>query len=272
MFFHLKIIIRNLQRGGIYSYINVGGLAIGMAAAILILSWIYHEWSYDRFHKKEKNLYVVYNRVTFDGVIYCQSWTPLILGPTLKTDYSGISGMTRMVSADLVYAVEETAFNIQTGCVDADFLTMFDFPLLQGNRETALNDPYSVILTEKAAIRLFGHENPMGKMLLVNNQHPLTVTGVMKDLPGNTMFQFEALVPFPFRKVYGGYYNEGWSANSVQTFVELHPNAQFALVNESIRGVVKAHTNNSVQSEQFLYPLGKQHLSCIIHKKTRKSS
>ena len=260
MFYNLKIILRNIRRGGIYSVINVGGLAIGMAAAILILAWIYHEWSYDRFHAKEKQLYVVYNRVTYNGVIYCGSTTPLILGPTLKTDYSGISGMARMVNAELVYAVDESIYNIQTGCTDADFLTMFDFPLLHGNKETALNDPYSVILTEKAAIRLFGQEAPLGKTLLVNNQFPVTVTGVMKDLPGNTMFQFEALVPYIFRKIYGGYYNENWNANSIQTFVELHSNAQMALVDESIRTVARTYGNNDALPEQFLHPLGKQHL------------
>ena len=69
MLFHLKIIIRNLQCGGLYSSINIGGLAIGMVVAILILTWIYHEWSYDRFHAKEKNLYLVYSRATFDSAI-----------------------------------------------------------------------------------------------------------------------------------------------------------------------------------------------------------
>ena len=260
MFFHLKIILRNLKRGGIYSAINIGGLAIGMAAVILILALIYHEWSFDRFHAKEKRLYTVYNRTTFDGVVQCRSWTPQILGPTLKADYPGISAVARITNADLIYSVEDSKLNIQTGCTDADFLTMFDFPLLQGNKETALNDIYSVILTEKAAIRLFGQDNPMGKTLLINNQYPVTVTGVMKDLPGNTMFQFEALVPFPFRKVYGGYYNENWNANSVQTFVELHPNTQMAVVNDNIRNIVKAHSENIEESEQFLYPFRKQHL------------
>jgi len=84
IFFHLKIMLRNLQRGGIYSVINVGGLAIGMAAAILILAWIYHEWSYDRFHAKEKNIYVAYNRATVDGSVWCWDWTASPLGPTLK--------------------------------------------------------------------------------------------------------------------------------------------------------------------------------------------
>ena len=259
MFFHLKVIIRNLQRGGIYSYINVGGLAIGMAAAILILSWIYHEWSYDRFHAKVKRLYVVYSRATYDGELSCWDWTPKILGPTLKDDYPEIAKMARMTNfSSLLFANDDAKFNIQTGYSDPDFLTMFDFPLLQGNRETALNDPYSVILTEKAAIRLFGNKDPMGATLRVDNQFLMTVAGVMKDLPGYTLFRFEALVSFAFMKVQG-MYDEHWGNHSVQTFVELQPNVRLDLINESIRGIVKAHSSN-LETEMFLYSLGKQHL------------
>ena len=259
MFYHLKIMLRNLQRGGIYSVINIGGLAIGMAAAILILTWIYHEWSYDRFHVKEKNLYVAYTRSEFDGILSCWDWTPMVLGPTLKTDYPEIAGMARMKKETLLYSNEDTGFKIQTGCTDPDFLTMFDFPLVHGDRETALNDPYSVILTEQVAIRLFGGEDPMGQMLLVNNKYAMKVTGVMKDLPGNSLFRFEALVPMPFVKVLG-LYDEYWYNTTLQTYVELQPNARLDLVNESIRDIPNTHTNHLAQSEVFLYPLSKQHL------------
>ena len=259
-FFQLKINLRNLQRGGIYSAINVGGLAIGMAAAILILAWIYHEWSYDRFHAKEKNLYVVYNRGTFDGTLWCWDMTPVLMGPTLKADYPEIAGMARMSTNKLLFANEESKFKIQTGYTDPDFLAMFDFPLLYGNKETALNDPYSVILTEKAATRMFGQEDPMGKTVMIQSQYLMTVTGVMKDLPANTDFGFEALVPFPLLKIQG-WNNENWTANNVEhTFVELHPNARLDLVNESIRGITNAHTNNEAGIEVFLYPFSRQHL------------
>ncbi|MDR0796639.1 MAG: ABC transporter permease [Tannerella sp.] len=258
--FHFKIILRNLRRGGIYSAINIGGLAIGMAAAILILAWIYHEWSYDRFHDKEKNLYVTYSRIPVDGSLQCFDSTPFPLGPTLKTDYPEMAGVARLVYSDLVYGNEDAKFRIRTGYIDTDFLTMFDFPLLYGNRETALNDPYSVILTEKATMRLFGKEDPMGKTVLVNNQYPKTVTGVMKDLPANTFFQFEALLSVPSRIIDGGTYNENWGSQSVRTFVELHPSARLDAVNESIRGLVHAHSNNTADIELFLHPLGKQHL------------
>ncbi len=256
---NLKITFRNLRRGGIYSVINIGGLAIGMAAAILILVWIHYEWSYDRFHAKEKQLYVVYNRVMSDGSLQCSDGTPMVLGPALKTDYPEIAEMARMANPPFLYANGDTKLKISTGCTDSDFLTMFDFPLLQGNRETALNDPHSVVLTEKAAIRLFGRDDPMGKTLLVNNQHPMTVTGVMKDLPGNTMFRFEALASASFLKVIG-WYNEHWTANSLMTFVELQPNARLDQVNESISGIIQAHTKSEKDPEVFLYPINKQHL------------
>ena len=260
--FQFKINLRNLRRGGIYSAINIGGLAIGMAAAILILTWIYHEWSYDRFHAKEKQLYLVYNRfLSSDGILQCSDYTPGILGSTLKDNYPDIAGMARVrnFSEELLYTGDDAKFKIKTAYTDPDFLMMFDFPLLKGNRETALNEPYSLILTEKTAMRLFGNDEPLGKTLMVDNQHWVTVTGVMKDIPGNTVFQFEALAPMLFLTAQGRY-DGNWGYNSVQTFVELHPKAQLPLVDESIRVTSRTYSNNEDLPEQFLHPLGKQHL------------
>ena len=260
MFYQFRIILRNLQRGGIYSVINIGGLAIGMAAAILILAWIYHEWSYDRFYAKEKNLYVVYNRATRDGTIQCWDFTSGILGPTLKAEHPEVARMTRVANSSYLYANGEAKFKIMTGCTDTDFLTMFDFPLLQGNRETALNDPYSVVLTEKAANRLFGDENAMGQTVLVDNQYPMTVTGVLKDLPNNTLFnELEALATTSFLKITGNL-NELWTTNTLTTFVELHPDVRLDVVNEAIREITRRHTGQIERPEAFLYPLSKQHL------------
>ncbi len=255
---NLKLTFRNIRRGGIYSAINIGGLAIGMVAAILILVWIHHEWSYDRFHAKEKQLYVAYNRATFNGDVQCWNWTPKILGPTLKADYPEIAGMARMSNVKFLFANEDSKFQVPTGATDPDFLSMFDFPLLQGNRETALKEPYSVILTKKTAELLFGNNDPIGKTLLVNNQYSVMVTGVMKDLPGNTQFNFEALVPVSFMKALG-WYDENWGNNSIQTYIELQPNARLDLVNESIRDIIETH-NKGAGQEVFLYPLNKEHL------------
>jgi ABC-type antimicrobial peptide transport system permease subunit len=257
--YQLKISFRNLRRGGIYSIINIGGLAIGMAAAILILAWIYHQWSYDRFHTKEKLLNLAYIRTNLGGSSSCFDLTPYSFGPTLKSEYPDIAGVAKMVTGTFLYANGDTKLKINIGVTDPDFLTMFDFPLLQGDKETAFIDPYSVILTENAAIRLFGRDDPMGQTLLTNGQYSMTVTGIMKDLPGNTMLNFEALLSFLFLKEQG-WLNDNWTAYNFQTFVELQPNAQLDLVNESIRDIINSHTNNAAQTDVFLYPLNKQHL------------
>ncbi|MDR2233608.1 MAG: ABC transporter permease [Tannerella sp.] len=258
MFYHLKIIIRGLRRGGIYSAINIGGLAIGIAAAMLILAWIWHEWSYDRFHAKEKQLYIAYSRAKYADGLRCWDVTPYPLGPTLKTDYPEIDGMARMTYHSPLVANGEAKFKIQTGYTDPDFLTMFDFPLLRGNMGTSLNDPFSIVLTEKAAIRLFGQDDPVGKTLLLNGLYPVTVTGLMKDLPGNTLFEFEALAPMDFLKISGSY-NEDWGNNSLTTYVELHPDAKPERVDEAIRDITTKHDSRAI-TEIFLYPLSEQHL------------
>ncbi|MDR2233609.1 MAG: ABC transporter permease [Tannerella sp.] len=264
MFYQIKIIVRNLRRGGIYSAINIGGLAIGMAAAILILAWIYHEWSYDRFHAKEKQLYVAYTRTAVDGDVVCSDWTPTPLGPALKTDYPEITATARMRNfLSFLFTRGDAKAKIQTNFTDPDFLTMFDFPLLHGSRETALNDPYSVILTEQAAIRLFGEQNPLGETLLLDGQYAVKVTGVMKDLPANTHFQFEALAPVALFKAMGGF-SDHWGETHWQTYVEMSPNARLDLFNESISGIVSAHTGKESEAEIFLYPLGSRHLYSVF--------
>jgi len=259
MLYSLKIILRNLQRGGLYSVINIGGLSIGMAAVILLLALVYNEWSYDRFHKKEKQLYLAYYRAEIDNKVNCDYWTPKPMGPALKAEYPEVAGIARMSKREILCACNEAKFNFMTGFADPDFLTMFDFPLLHGDMETALNAPYSLILTEKAAIRLFGNEDPIGKSILINNQHTVTVAGIMKNLPGNTMFEFDILAPFELTKPLGGY-DENWGHHSLQTYVELQPFAKLDQVNESIRDIINTHINNREKLDVFLYPLAKQHL------------
>ena len=260
-FFHLKIMLRNLQRGGIYSAINIGGLAIGMAASILLLLWIHHEWSYDRFHEKEKQLYQVWFRVKYDDVVRCSNKASILAGPALKDDYPDIVESTRVMPADILCTVGDHSLKVQTARVDPGFLTMFSFQLQQGNADFALNDPNSMVLTEKAANRLFGNDDPMGKTILIDNEHLLTVTGIMKDLPNNTSFEFEALMPIAFGEARNWYNSIKWWGNStILTYVELHPLAQEDRVNQTISSLVRERTDNTVDGEVFVFPLSKSHL------------
>jgi len=159
--------LRNLQRGGIYSTINIGGLAIGMAASALLLAWVYNQWSYDRFHAKAKQLHLVWDRNTSTGG--SMFYTSYVIGPALKDQYPEIVESARVTYTNSHYFGEgDRHIRLSTRYADPAFLTMFSFPLLHGD---VINDPYAIILTEKAAKRLFGDENPMGKTLICDFKH-----------------------------------------------------------------------------------------------------
>lgn len=148
MFSHLKITFRNFRRGGIYSIINVGGLAIGMAAAMLIMLWVYNQWSYDRFHVKKDRLYQVWSRDESIGTWFN---SPKILGPTLVEEYADIADMTRFYTRGQLFTYGDKKINMAEAYANPGFLSMFSFSLLQGDHNTALNDPYSVVLRQDAA-------------------------------------------------------------------------------------------------------------------------
>ena len=261
MFFHLRIILRNFSRDKFYSTINICGLSLGMAAAALLLIWVYNQWSYDRFHPKAKQIHMLYNRTTNnDGVVECWNATSLVIGPAMKDEYPEIVESVRVSSPNAFHFGEADRYLIiKTLHADPSFLNVFHFPLLHGDVNTAFNDPYSVIITEKAALRVFGDEDPMGKTLVFDMKHPVTVTGVMKDLSDNTVFDFEILGHIDFwQKITN--YNASWGNMGITTYVELSPFASLDKVNASVRDIIKNHTDQRIPYEVFLYPLSKTHL------------
>jgi hypothetical protein len=254
--------MHNLRRDRFYSAINIGGLSIGMAAAILLLVWVYNQWSYDRFHAKAKLIHQVWNRSDHSGEVECGNSTSLVIGPALKDEYPDIIESVRVSDTDSYHFGEgDKQIKINTMFVDPSFLTVFSFPLLQGDVNTALDAPFSIVLTEKAAQRLFGDEDPMGKTVMFM-RHPVTVTGVMKDLPNNTRFDFEILGSFQFvEKVRNQYGTPSWFNTIIYTFVEVVPNVHVDKVNASVCDILKRHiVNTEMQFDAFLYPLDKSYL------------
>src|SRR5215471_1902491 len=149
---YFKIAWRNLVKNKGFSFINIVGLSIGMASAILILLWIQSEVGYDRFHTNSGRLYQAWNREKVDTKIECWSTTPQILGPTLKQNYPEVEKETRVNwDQTLLFSVGEKRLNVSGTMVDPDFLTMFSFPLMNGDANTALNNVYSIIVTENLA-------------------------------------------------------------------------------------------------------------------------
>jgi len=239
---YIKVTLRSIRRHKGYAFINIAGLAIGMACCLLILLWVMEELSFDRFHTNRDTLYRVEQDQFYSGEVYHVNVTPYPMGPGIKEEIPEIREAARAAwMGNLLLKYEDKAF-FEPSCraVDPSFLTMLSFSLLRGDAATALGTPSSMILTEELAVKYFGDEDPMGKIITVNNRHTFTVTGVMENLPSNSSLQFDLLIPFEIVKT-AGMYNDSWGSNSILTLVQLHDNVSVAEVDKKITDVRHSH-------------------------------
>jgi putative ABC transport system permease protein len=250
---HLKIAWRNLRNRKAFSVINITGLAIGMAAVMLIAMWVQHEYSYDEFHANKTTLYKAWNRSTTSGEINCWDITCGPLGASLQQNYAGIKNATRVYwPINRLFNYRDKSVKASGNDVDKPFLTMFSFPLLSGNAEHALDEVNSIVITEHLAKKIFGNEDPMNKLVKVDNKSAYKVTGVLKDLPDNTQFDFEYLVSIAGNEFLRN--DVAWNSNSYNTYVQLQPNVSAAAVNNEIKNILIQHSPTA-ETEIFLYPL-----------------
>jgi len=253
---YFKITVRNLRRNKSISFVNITGLAAGIASATLIFLWIQNQLSYDQFHEKKDRVYQVFNRSTVDGKVEAWSRTPIVMGPALQTEYPQVEKAVRMnwVGA-FVLKTKQKKLLTQGFFTDPGFFDMFSFQLISGDKKTALANTHSIILTEKLAHKLFGDADPVGKSIKVDSTSNFMVTGVLKDLPNNTMFRFEYLVPWSYMKEVG-WDNSNWDNYAVQTFVLLKKGATEAGANAAIRNIYRSHSGDKL-NEAFLHPMAK---------------
>lgn len=194
---YFKIFLRNINRFKLYSIINIVGLAVGMAACILILLFIQEEVSHEAMHTRSERIYRV---LTIDKALGTNNQrvgiTMPALGPALPENFEAVEAALRLTGGGrtlLRYQDQPAIYAEQMRSADANFFEFFDFPLLQGNPATALQEPYSVVLTESLARQLFGEAAPMGQTLRTGSGTELKVTGILQDLPSNTHLEFDAL-------------------------------------------------------------------------------
>ncbi|HEV9036828.1 MAG TPA: ABC transporter permease [Puia sp.] len=256
----LKVAWRNLWRGKAFSLINLVGLAIGMASALLILMWVHNEFSFDSTYPASDRLYQGWNRGKYLHGIQCRNITPSPLGPALKTDYPEVERASRLSwDASQLFTIGDKKIDLTGAAADTDFLPMFGFPMLKGDPLTALKDPNNIVLTQKAARALFGDADAMGKTLRLDNKYDYTVTGVMKDLPNNTGFDFEYLLPWKYL-VRTNQDDSDWEHNFIRNYVLVRPHTDIARLNNKIRNIYQQHVKGVNVNEAFLYPVSRLHL------------
>jgi len=262
-----KIATRNLAKNKAFSLINITGLAVGMASAILILLWIQSELSYDQFHEKRDRIYEGWNRAVFSGKLQSWNTTPTAMAAAVQKDFPEVERTVRVNwPSHYLFTAGENRLTREGNIVDSGFLQMFSFPLLQGDPKTCLNDIHSIVLTEKFAKSLFGDENAMGKVIKIDNKDNFTVTGVLKDLPDNTRFKFEYLLPWAYRRSWAFDTETNWGNNSTRTYVLLKPNTTLASIAPKVRDLRRKYDPEDKEGEMFLYPMKKWRLYSSFEK------
>ncbi|MBZ0247777.1 MAG: ABC transporter permease, partial [Cyclobacteriaceae bacterium] len=258
---YFKIAIRSLMKNSVYSFINITGLAVGIACSILILLWVNDETSYDKFHPKVDRLYQVWTNAYFDGKINSWISVPQPLKNALQEEISDIknAAISEWGGTHLL-TVGDMKLNKRGYFVSSEFLEMFEFPLLKGSAATVLDEPYSIVLTESAAKNLFGDEDPINKLIRLDSDADVKVTGVLKDIPSNSSFEFDYLVPFSLMlatQEWARNAENNWGNSSFQVFVELPEGTTKAQVDEKIKNFLmeKEDEDGSFKKELFLHPM-----------------
>jgi putative ABC transport system permease protein len=256
---YLKIALRNIKRSRVYSLINISGLAVGMTCCILILLWVQDELSYDRFFEHKDQLHRVVQEQQFSNRTEYSSTTPTALSPALKKDFSDIAQTSRFFNTGWSIQYEGQIFSEEGSFADADFLRMFSLDFLKGDPSTALNDPVSIVITDELALKLFGHSDPMGRTLKIDNAVDCEVTGVVKKLPRNSHISFDYIVPFSIFR-HRGLEIETWEQSYfISTYVLILPESRPEEVDDKIAGAIFKHVPGS-NSRLFLQPLIRIHL------------
>jgi putative ABC transport system permease protein len=237
---YLTIALRTLRQHPGYAAINVTGLAVGMAACLLIGLFVRSEWTFDAFHTKSDRIARAWVHEQYEDRSFTNTFTPLPLGPRLAERFPEVEASVRLRARTDLVRQGDTQFRERIHLADSGFFDVFDFPLVQGNPATALDQPGSIVLTEAIAQKYFGDANPMGQQLEIRDGDALqsfTVTGVAKAPPVNSSIQFEMIAPFQEER-FGERARTSWFNVYVETYVLLRDGASIEVLQDKLPAMV----------------------------------
>ncbi len=266
---YLKISWRNLFRNKAYSAINIGGLAMGMAVALLIGLWIYDELSFNKYHQNYDRVARVMQRVTVNGVTGANSHVPFPLGPELQQSYGNDFEHVVMSTflQDRIISNGDKKFNQLGQYMQAGAPDILTLRMLKGT-QSGLKETYSILLSESLATALFAHEDPINKIVRIDDRYDLNVTGVYENLPKNSDFsELTFIAPWDlYIEANKGWLNrflDSWSDAMIQIFVQVPAHADMAMIEDKIRSTIQDHLKEekkAIDFQTFLHPMKKWHL------------
>lgn len=258
---YLKIALRNLRRAKVYSVINIFGLAVGLACTILIMLWLTDELSFDKFHEDSDQIYRISSHRQNMGSKDLYAGSPAPIGPAAQLEFPEVTHFTRLQSGWTGWYFhygDKNFMEERLACADPSFFEIFPFEFLKGDPKTALVERYSVVLTENLAKKCFGDEDPMGKIIQMDDNDML-ITGVIKNTPANSHIQFDYIFPIINMTEWRESQIESWEYLQFATYLKLYENADPELVDQKLNSLVKKNTPDA-RLKLALQPLEDIHL------------
>jgi putative ABC transport system permease protein len=239
--FLVKNSIRNIGKQYRFSLLSIFGLVIGISSFVIIMSWVKYELSFDNFNKEGNSIYRV---VTTTG-----AETPNAMSVTLAKEIPEVVASARyQIPGLLTFKVGDKLFyENKIALADPSLFNLFNYPFLIGNADEALSHPFNIVLSEKMVRKYFGDEDALGKTILINNQLPATVSGVIKDLPTNSHLQFDGVIPYVVMKELGFDLNNWFNWNP-SCYVKLSKNAQAIDVASKVQSIAEKYRKNNTES------------------------
>ncbi|MBS1600139.1 MAG: ABC transporter permease [Bacteroidetes bacterium] len=253
---YFKTAFRNLWKNRTYSFLNIFGLAIGIACAGLIFLWVEDELTFDDVHVKKQRLYQLNVNVSYSGSIFTMGSTPRPMAAALVKEIPGIVNASRISDEDrkVLFRFDDKSIYSSGRFTDSSLFNMFTFQFVAGNAKNPFSQLYSLVITEKAAKKFFGDDkNVVGKTVRVDNKKDYVISAIVKDPPENSTIQFEWLAPYDMEMV-NSIDQFPWKGYGPFTYVELAANADPSTINKQLRNYI--HRKQPDQTtEAFLFPM-----------------
>ena len=253
---YFKIAWRNLFRHKAFAASNLLGLTIGMTCSILIFLWVHDELSYDRFHKNCDNIYQIIANRDFKNTVFTDRNMVFPLAKSLGPSHPNIKNAVEMTYAeDHTLQVGDIKLKKSGYTVSEHFFDVFTWTFLQGDRATAIADPGSIVLTASTAKALFGNEDPMGKLLKIDDDASKKVSAIVADPPGNSTLHFDFVDLFDYSKMQ--HQMAEWGNSSWNVFVQIVPGSSQALLEKAANETMQANNPHDNVSSYFAFPMNK---------------
>ena len=256
-----KTAFRSLWKNRTYSFLNIAGLAIGIACAGLIFLWVEREMSYDKFNLKKDHIYYTKVNAVLDAGIFTHGSSPGVLAPAMQAEIPGIGNTCRTTEGEtsLLFSVGDKNIYASGKYAEPSLFSIFTLPFVQGNAASAFSQLYSIVVTEKTAKKIFGKtDNLIGKSVRVDNKQDYVITGVLKDLPQNSSLQLDWVAPFQIWYQQSPWASK-WENNCLSTYVELKPEANLVAINKQLYNFVQKKAPSS-NGHVFLFNMNQWHL------------